>query len=97
MTDFEILLRKAGYSVPQAAEHLDYSEGHIYRWIRGEERPRDGIIRLLELEINQRRGPDSGGGFTFIDLFAGSGTFALQAHDPGSTVFYKNLRVKKLD
>lgn len=73
MTDFEILLRKAGYSVPQAAEHLDYSEGHIYRWIRGDERPRDGIIRLLELEINQRRGPDSGGGFTFIDLFAGIG------------------------
>lgn len=25
-----------------------------------------------------------------------SGTFALQAHDPGSTVFYKNIRVKRL-
>ncbi len=73
MTDFEILLRKAGYSVPQAAEHLDYSEGHIYRWIRGEERPRDGIIRLLELEINQRRAPANDAGFTFIDLFAGIG------------------------
>lgn len=73
MTDFEILLRKAGYSVPQAAEHLDYSEGHIYRWIRGEERPRDGVIRLLELEIDRRRRPDNGGGFTFIDLFAGIG------------------------
>ncbi|MDU8945992.1 DNA (cytosine-5-)-methyltransferase [Ovoidimarina sediminis] len=72
MTDFEILLRKAGYSVPQAAEHLDYSEGHIYRWIRGEERPRDGVIRLLELEIQNRRKPDSGS-FTFIDLFAGIG------------------------
>lgn len=73
MTDFEILLRKAGYSVPQAAEHLDYSEGHIYRWIRGEEKPRDGIIRLLELEVDRRRKPDSSGGFTFIDLFAGIG------------------------
>jgi DNA (cytosine-5)-methyltransferase 1 len=73
MTDFEVLLRKAGYSVPQAAEHLDYSEGHIYRWIRGEERPRDAIIRLLELEIDRRRQPDSGAGFTFIDLFAGIG------------------------
>ncbi|MEL6243841.1 MAG: DNA (cytosine-5-)-methyltransferase [Pseudomonadota bacterium] len=72
MTDFEVLLRKAGYSVPQAAEHLDYSEGHIYRWIRGEERPRDAVVRLLELEIERLRKPVSGS-FTFIDLFAGIG------------------------
>jgi hypothetical protein len=26
----------------------------------------------------------------------GKGTFALQAHDPGSTVYYKNIRVKRL-
>ncbi len=26
----------------------------------------------------------------------GSGTFALQAHDPGSTVYFRNLRVKPL-
>ena len=25
------------------------------------------------------------------------GTFALQAHDPGSTVHFKNIRVKRLD
>lgn len=25
------------------------------------------------------------------------GTFAFQAHDPGSTVYFKNVRVKKLD
>jgi DNA (cytosine-5)-methyltransferase 1 len=73
MTDFEILLRKAGYSVPEAAKHLDYSEGHIYRWIRGEEQPRDGIVRLLKLEIEQRRPVDSGAMFSFIDLFAGIG------------------------
>jgi hypothetical protein len=24
------------------------------------------------------------------------GTFALQAHDPGSTVYFKNIRVKRL-
>jgi hypothetical protein len=27
----------------------------------------------------------------------GSGTFALQVHDPGSTVMYKNIKVKPLD
>ncbi|NOD62040.1 MULTISPECIES: DNA (cytosine-5-)-methyltransferase [unclassified Ruegeria] len=73
MTDFEILLRKAGYSVPEAAKHLDYSEGHIYRWVRGEEKPRDSIIRLLKIEIEQRRPVDSGAMFSFIDLFAGIG------------------------
>ncbi len=26
----------------------------------------------------------------------GEGTFALQAHDPGSTVYYRNIKVKKL-
>ena len=26
----------------------------------------------------------------------GKGTFALQGHDPGSTVYYKNIRVKRL-
>jgi len=26
----------------------------------------------------------------------GEGTFALQGHDPGSTVYYKNIRVKRL-
>jgi DNA (cytosine-5)-methyltransferase 1 len=73
MTDFGILLQKAGYSVPEAAKHLDYSEGHIYRWIRGEERPRAGVIRLLELEIEGRRPVPGAGDFSFIDLFAGIG------------------------
>lgn len=27
----------------------------------------------------------------------GEGTFALQAHDPGSTVYFRNIRVKRLD
>lgn len=30
------------------------------------------------------------------DRLITSGTFALQAHDPKSTVYYKNIRVKKL-
>ena len=33
---------------------------------------------------------------TKFDRRLGSGTFALQAHDPKSKVFYKNIRVKKL-
>lgn len=29
--------------------------------------------------------------------FLGQGTFALQGHDPGSTVLYKNIKVRRLD
>lgn len=70
---FEGLLRRAGYTVPEAAKALDYSEGHIYRWIRGEETPRDSVIRLLELEIASRKSPEPQEAFRFIDLFAGIG------------------------
>lgn len=31
------------------------------------------------------------------DVKLSEGTFALQAHDPGSTVMYRNIRVKRLD
>ena len=32
-----------------------------------------------------------------FERLLGEGTFALQAHDPDSKVYFKNLRVKKLD
>jgi len=73
MSDFGILLQQAGYSVPEAAKHLDYSEGHIYRWIRGHEKPRDSVTRLLKLEIERRHPSPGVGDFSFIDLFAGIG------------------------
>ncbi|PWU12337.1 MAG: DUF1080 domain-containing protein [Terriglobia bacterium] len=34
---------------------------------------------------------------TFPARRIGPGTIALQAHDPGSTVYYKNIRIKPLD
>ena len=33
----------------------------------------------------------------FVDRKIGPGTIALQGHDPGSTVYYKNIRIKPLD
>lgn len=72
--DFSTLLAQAGYSVPEAARVLGYSEGHIYRWKRGEEIPRESVIRLLNMEIERRRDTsDAEKTFTFIDLFAGIG------------------------
>ncbi len=72
-TDFDGLLQRAGWSVADAAKRLGYSEGHIYRWKRGEETPREAALELLKMEAERRAPPAFGGTFTFIDLFAGIG------------------------
>lgn len=73
MTEFEMLIRQTGWSVPEAAKVLGYSEGHVYRWKRGEEVPRDGIINLLRMQIDSHKSVQAERAFTFIDLFAGIG------------------------
>ena len=73
MTDFGTLLQQAGWSVPDAAKILGYSERHIYRWKRGEETPRDGVLHLLRHEIGALTQSHTDSAFTFIDLFAGIG------------------------
>lgn len=74
MTEFDELLMKAGYTVSEAAKVLGYSEGHIYRFKRGEEAPRESVLELLRMKVAARAAdqtePPS---FTFIDLFAGIG------------------------
>lgn len=73
MTEFEMLLQQTGWTVPEAAKVLGYSEGHLYRWKRGEETPREGVVNLLKMQIAGRKAVQSDGAFTFIDLFAGIG------------------------
>lgn len=74
MTEFEELLLKAGYTVPEAAKVLDYSEGHIYRFKRGDEQPREGVLELMRMKIAARQaGTPVAPSFTFVDLFAGIG------------------------
>ncbi|MBL3575605.1 DNA (cytosine-5-)-methyltransferase [Rhodovulum sulfidophilum] len=72
-TDFEGLLQRAGWSVAEAAKRLGYSEGHIYRWKRGEETPREAVYELLRGEAARRAPSKANGAFTFVDLFAGIG------------------------
>jgi len=54
-------------------------------------------IFVNDVKVNEYTEPENAwrweGGET---LKLGSGTFALQAHDPKSTVFYKNIKVKEL-
>ncbi|HAV65235.1 MAG TPA: DUF1080 domain-containing protein [Verrucomicrobiales bacterium] len=51
------------------------------------------IDDVVVLQYTERPGAQAGGDF---ERKLGSGTFALQAHDPGSTVYFKNIRVKRL-
>jgi hypothetical protein len=46
------------------------------------------------LEYNEPAGARLGSDF---ERKLGEGTFALQGHDPGSTIRYRNIRVKRLD
>jgi len=73
MTEFEMLLTQSGWSMPEAAKALGYSEGHLYRWKRGEEVPREAVMKLLRMEVRSRQPHDSNASFSFIDLFAGIG------------------------
>jgi DNA (cytosine-5)-methyltransferase 1 len=74
MTEFDELLMKAGYTVSEAAKALGYSEGHIYRFRRGEETPRKSVIELLRMQVAARSAESSQPpSFTFVDLFAGIG------------------------
>jgi DNA (cytosine-5)-methyltransferase 1 len=73
MTEFELLMQQSGWTVPEAARALGYSEGHVYRWKRGEETPREGVLNLLRMRAEMRRPSNQDVAFTFIDLFAGIG------------------------
>ncbi len=52
------------------------------------------IDGLKVLQYNEPPGAQAGKDF---ERKLNEGTFALQAHDPGSVVRYKNIRVKRLD
>lgn len=58
---------------------------------------RNVVIKVDGKEVvnyTEPEGTKPGKGFTRV---FDKGTFALQAHDPGSTVYFRNIRVKRLD
>lgn len=72
MSEFAALREKAGLSVSDAAQRLGYTERQIYRYDKGEIKPKKAILDLLRSLKHSE--PTSGEGvFTFVDLFAGIG------------------------
>jgi hypothetical protein len=67
---------------------------------------KDDVYFKYEIIVNGQRIITKIDGKTIVDYsqpkdskeapVLGEGSFALQAHDPGSTVYFKNLRVKRL-
>jgi hypothetical protein len=55
------------------------------------------IVKLDDKVVADYTEPDNKPAFSEqFERRLGNGTFALQAHDPNSTVYYKNVRVKRL-
>ena len=72
--DFSDLRKQAGLSLEELSGQVGFSVRTLYRWERGETKPRKAAIRILENIVKQTR-PNIEGetAFRFIDLFAGIG------------------------
>lgn len=73
MHSFSELRQRAGLTIQEAAERLDFDERTVYRWENGETSPRRPVIELLRSMADRRIAANQHSAFTFIDLFAGIG------------------------
>ena len=73
-TEFARLRARASLSIGELAERVGFSVRTIYRWERGECRPRKAALHYLNtLVLDTRPGRQAPPAFRFIDLFAGIG------------------------
>ena len=64
----------AGVSISQLADHLGIAPRTLYRWEKGESKPRQTVIPILKSLIAEKAtSTATNGKFNFIDLFAGIG------------------------
>lgn len=74
--EFSSLRMRAGLSIKSLSERLEYSTRQIYRWEKGESKPREAVLTALRSMAENPATPFiHQSHFTFIDLFAGIGGF----------------------
>lgn len=72
--EFSSLRMQAGLSIDDLSEQLEYSSRQLYRWEKGESRPREAVLAALRgMGKNSAASHAHQTNFTFIDLFAGIG------------------------
>ncbi|MCC6597771.1 MAG: DNA (cytosine-5-)-methyltransferase [Alphaproteobacteria bacterium] len=80
-TEFARLREKSRLSIEELAERLDYGVSTLYKWERGETKPRKAALEMLRRIVEETHRPangfSEGAAFRFIDLFAGIGGFRL--------------------
>lgn len=81
ITEFARLREKSRLSIEDLSEPLGYAVSTLYKWERGETKPRKAAIEMLRKIVEDVHKPKSGFGegaaFRFIDLFAGIGGMRL--------------------
>ena len=72
--NFSRLRELSGLSIDDLSDRLGFSARTLYRWDRGETKPRQAAMTVLQNIVNARHTSDQDDArFDFIDLFAGIG------------------------
>lgn len=73
ISEFRVLAERIGLPRAELARKLEYSERTLHRWDTGESKPRQSVIKAMQLMLDAEKSAVLHTSFRFIDLFAGIG------------------------